>query len=209
MKKYSLIITFFLLCLTIQAQEIENYFIAMPDSLIPHLENEWRKDLVDLYSSGKEARLRNMIGGYSTIEQLTPDYLLLSTSERSLIEMKLLPLVNNTYIICLITTVEGPVTDSRIAFYTTDWEPLNSSDLYTPVEGKWFITADNTPATEEQMILDRLDMDLIRYSLNPENTSLTATYMTPYYLTEKERERITPYLKKDPKVYTWNKSYFR
>lgn len=66
----------------------------MPDQYIPQLEHAWRKDLVDLYTSGKESRLKNTMNGFSTLQKLTNDYLLLQTTERSTVEMKLLPLVN-------------------------------------------------------------------------------------------------------------------
>ena len=32
--------------------------------------------------------------------------------------------------------------DSRIEFFTTEWEPLAASDLFTPVEADWFIKED-------------------------------------------------------------------
>lgn len=91
-------------------------FISMPDQNIPQLENAWRKDLVDLYKSGKDATLKNTMNGSSSLKKLTSDYLLLQATERSSIEMKLLPLVNNTNVICMIRTVNGPVADSQIEF---------------------------------------------------------------------------------------------
>lgn len=100
----------------VKAQEIDALFVSMPDKNIPQLEDAWRKDLVDLYKSGKEARLKNTMNGFSTLKNLTSDYLLLQVTDRSTIEMKLLPLVNNTNVICLVKTVNGPVPDSRIEF---------------------------------------------------------------------------------------------
>ena len=126
----------------VKAQEIDALFVSMPDKNIPQLEDAWRKDLVDLYKSGKEARLKNTMNGFSTLKNLTSDYLLLQVTDRSTIEMKLLPLVNNTNVICLVKTVNGPVPDSRIEFFTTEWEPLAASDLFTPVEANWFIKED-------------------------------------------------------------------
>ena len=37
----------------VEAQEIDALFVSMPDKNIPQLEDAWRKDLVDLYKSGK------------------------------------------------------------------------------------------------------------------------------------------------------------
>ena len=125
--------------LGMNAQDMTSVFTAMPDQYIPLLEHAWRKDLVDLYTSGKESRLKNTMNGFSTLQKLTNDYLLLQTTERSTVEMKLLPLVNNTYVVCMISTVNGPVPDSRIEFFTTNWEPLATSDLFTQPTSDWYI----------------------------------------------------------------------
>ncbi|MEG1545579.1 MAG: DUF3256 family protein, partial [Tannerellaceae bacterium] len=73
------------------------------------------------------------MNGFSVLKKLTSNYLLLQSTERSTIELKLLPLVNNTFIICMVSTVDGPVSDSRVLFYTTDWKPLPSEEMLSPV----------------------------------------------------------------------------
>ena len=170
-----------LLCVFVwgmKAQEMDAVFVAMPDQYVPQLENAWRKDLIDLYNSGKEAKLKNTMNGFSTLKKLTDDYLLLQVTERSTVEMKLLPLVNDTYVVCMITTVYGPVPDSQVEFFTTDWKLLDSADLYTPVPVEWFIKDDadkNRTAFIEATA--RLDMDLRKYSLSPDDQTLTVEYM--------------------------------
>lgn len=194
----------------VKAQEMDALFVAMPNQNIPQLDDAWRKDLVDLYKSGKEAKLKNTMNGISVLQKLTPDYLLLQTTERSTVEMKLLPLVNDTYVLCMITTINGPISDSRVDFFTTDWKPLNSSDLFTPVSTDWFIKEgvdrDDVAFIEAT---SRLDMDLIQYSLSPDNLTLTATYTTPLYLEKEARDKLKPFLKENPKVFTWEKFHFK
>lgn len=207
MKRYILLFFIFnIMCLDAKAQDMASLFSGMPDSYLLQLETAWRKDLVDLYQSGKEARLQNMIGGYSELKALTPDYLLLQTTERSTLEMKLFPLVNNTPIICVVSTVYGPVPDSRVAFYSPDWEPLAATDLFHPATtGDFLRPAQDAADTDYLDALAKLDMELIHYTLHPENLTLSATYTTPLYLSEEEREMLTPYLQAEPKVYTWDK----
>lgn len=194
----------------LKAQDMAAVFTAMPDPKIPQLEHAWRKDLIDLYTAGKEAKLKNTMNGYSTLQKLTPDYLLLETTERSTMEMKLLPLVNKTYVVCVITTVNGPVPDSRVEFFTTEWQPLESEDMFVPVEAGWFLKeeADKTDPAYLDAI-SRLDMNLIHYTLSPDNEQLTATYTTPLYLSKEEREKVLPFVKAEPKVYMWEKFHFK
>ncbi|GHU77098.1 hypothetical protein FACS189414_3910 [Bacteroidia bacterium] len=210
MKQYILIFVMCLGALGVQAQEMKTLFTNMPDSLIPQLESAWRKDLIDLYNTGKEARLQNTMNGFAKLLKLTSDYVLLQPTERTTVELKSLPLVNNTYIICMITTIDGPVADSRVAFYTTDWKSLESENLLTPVTGSWFVKDGADKSSDAyQDALARLDMDLIKYQLSPDNQNLTATYTTPQYLSENERSKVLPFLKDNPRIYTWEKSYFK
>ncbi len=205
---FSILLSVF--ALGVGAQEMEALFVSMPDSNIPQLENAWRKDLVDLYKSGKEAKLKNTMNGFSTLKKLTSDYLLLEVTERSRIEIKLLPLVNNTNVVCFVRTVSGPVADSRVDFFTTEWVPLDASDLFTPVSADWFIKEDaDRGSTDFLSATSRLDMDLIEYRLSPDSLTLTATYNTPLYLSKEDRDKVIPFIKESPKVYTWEKHHFK
>lgn len=204
---FSILLSVF--ALGVGAQEMDALFVSMPDSNIPQLENAWRKDLVDLYKSGKEAKLKNTMNGFSTLKKLTSDYLLLEVTERSRIEMKLLPLVNNTNVVCFVRTVSGPVADSRVDFFTTEWVPLDASDLFTPVSADWFIKEDaDRGSTDFLSATSRLDMDLVEYRLSPDSLTLTATYNTPLYLSKEDRDKVIPFIKESPKVYTWDKHHF-
>lgn len=209
MKRLFLIILLGAFVWGMKAQNMEAVFVAMPDQYVPQLENAWRKDLIDLYQTGKEAKLKNTMNGFSTLKKLTDDYLLLQVTDRSTVEMKLLPLVNDTYVVCLIATVYGPVPDSRIEFFTTDWKPLDAADLYTPVPAEWFVKDDvDKSRTAFIEAAARLDMDLRKYSLDPDDLTLTVEYTTPQYLTKAERKQVEPFLKATPKVYRWEKSRF-
>lgn len=210
MKRVFLTIVFALVMFGVKAQDMASVFTAMPDQYIPQLENEWRKDLIDLYNAGKEAKLQNTMNGFSTLKKLTANYLLLQVTDQSTVEMKLLPLVNNTNVVCVVNTVNGPVPDSRIAFYTTEWKPLNPTDLFTPVSSEWFIKENTDKKSESfRLVLPYLDMDLVKYTLDPDSLTLTATYTTPLYLGKEERKMIAPFLKDSPKVYNWEKFHFK
>jgi len=186
-----------------------DFFIRMPDSFLPQLEDVRRKDLVDLYQSGKPAVLENTMGGSSTLQNLTTEYLFLQTTERSTMEIRFFPLINNTLIACVITTVYAPVADSRVEFYSTEWQSLPLSDLWTPVKAEWFIKEDtNRDDDDFQAVSSYLDMELIHYHLNPEELTLEVTFTTPDYLSSKERERVKPFLKDAPKKYTWRAGRF-
>ncbi|MDR0796636.1 MAG: DUF3256 family protein [Tannerella sp.] len=188
------------------AQKMEDVFIQMPNELIVQLEEAWRKDLVDLYKSGKPAVLENSMLGKSVLKKLTDDYLLLQSTERSMVELRLLPLVNNTRIICMIQTIFGPVADSRVSFYSSEWQPLPVDGIFTPVNEKWFWKEDAVQTAFE--FLSCSDLFLVKYSLSDEKETLTAEYMTPHYLDDENQQIVKPLLKSDPKTYEWKSGRF-
>jgi hypothetical protein len=185
------------------------FFFFFPDRYLPHLEDAWRKDLVDIYKTGKPAVLENTMNGRSTLQKLTPDYLYLQSTERSTLEIRFLPLINNTFIACVITTVFAPVADSRIAFFTMEWQPLPASEIWIPADTDCFIKDDvDSNDVDYPEARSYLDMDLIHYRLNPEQLTLEATYTTPEYLSSEERAKVKPFLKETPIVYTWRAGRF-
>lgn len=209
MKKLLLAICLLLSLNGVNAQDMAALFTAMPDQYIPQLETAWRKDLIDLYNAGKEAKLKNTMEGFSTLKKLTADYLSIQITDNSTVEIKRLPLVNNTYIICVVNTVYGPAADSRVSFFTTEWKPLESADLFTAVTPQWFIREGVDQKDENFLFATaHLDIQLIKYTLSPDNLTLTATYTTPEYMSKEDREQVLPYLKESPRVYKWEKSHF-
>ena len=194
---------------TTTAQDMADFFIRMPDSYLPQLEDAWRKDLVDLYQSGKPAVLENTMTGSSTLQKLTSDYLFLQTTERSTMEIRFLPLINNTFIACVITTVYAPVADSRVEFYSTEWQPLPAVGLWTPVNTEWFIKEHiNRNDDSFQEAMSYLDIELIHYHLDTDSLTLEAVCATPDYLAFEEREKVKPFLKDTSKVYHWRAGRF-
>lgn len=201
----------FLFCsFSAMAQDMAAVFVAMPDEYAPQLEDAWRKDLVDLYRSKEEARLKNNMNGYAKLVKLTDDYLLLESTERTTIEMKLLPLVNNTFVICKVVTVKGPVPDSRISFFSPEWKQLDSADLFTPVAAAWFLRKDvDTTSVRYQEAISSLDMDMFQYRLSPDSLTLTQSYTTPLYVDRENRKLLKAYIKEEPRTFTWTKAYFK
>ena len=209
MKRFGYILLFVCAITAVAAQDMATFFIDIPDQYLPQLEDAWRKDLVGLYQSGKPAVLENMMEGNSTLQKLTPDYLLLQITERSTMEIRLLPLINHTFIACVITTVFAPVADSRVAFYTLEWQPLPASEVFKQADTNSFIKEEIDRQNEDyQQARSYLDMDLIHYHLNPDQLTLEAEYTTPQYLSLEERTKVQPFLKESPKVYYWRAGRF-
>ena len=196
--------------MSVVAQDMKTVFVAMPDSVTPLLTKVNREDCIDFLDSNMKAVVKNRFGNVAEMKVLTDDYVLMQTSEVGTLEMKLLPLADSTKVICMVKTVNVPVADSSVRFYTSDWsQQLDVKEfLQLPSMDAFFLPNDSL---KDEAILTRkkADMHLMKAQLSKEDTSLTFTYTTPDYLNEEDREKLLAHLRKEPIVLRWSEGKFR
>jgi hypothetical protein len=196
--------------MSVVAQDMKTVFVAMPDSVTPLLTKVNREDCIDFLDSNMKAVVKNRFGNVAEMKVLTDDYVLMQTSEVGTLEMKLLPLADSTKVICMVKTVNVPVADSSVRFYTSDWsQQLDVKEfLQLPSMDAFFLPNDSL---KDEAILTRkkADMHLMKAQLSKEDTSLTFIYTTPDYLNEEDREKLSPHLRKEPIVLRWSEGKFR
>ena len=196
--------------MSVVAQDMKTVFVAMPDSVTPLLTKVNREDCIDFLDSNMKAVVKNRFGNVAEMKVLTDDYVLMQTSEVGTLEMKLLPLADSTKVICMVKTVNVPVADSSVRFYTSDWsQQLDVKEfLQLPSMDAFFLPNDSL--TDETILTrKKADMYLMKAQLSKEDTSLTFTYTTPDYLNEEDREKLLPHLRKEPIVLRWSEGKFR
>lgn len=209
MKKTLFIIAMLVCVISLHAQDMKTLFIAMPDSVTPLLTKVNREDFVDFLASNMKAEVKNRFGKPSELKKLTDDYLLLQSTERSTMEMKLLPLNDSVKIICVINTVCASACDSEIRFYNTQWQELAQSDfIQLPTVDAFYLPIDSLTDEAFPAMREKADMELVKSTLSEEKPVITFTYTTPDYLAKVEREKLAAYLKKEPIVYEWKEGRF-
>ncbi|HEY5570127.1 MAG TPA: DUF3256 family protein [Bacteroidales bacterium] len=190
----------------VEAQNMSTLFLSMPEDLLYNLNNEMRRDLIDLNAAGKKAIVTNIMEGTSELQALTSDYLLLHNTSSSTIEAKILPLDDSSKIICVITTIFSPVADSKVEFYSLKWEPLKG-EFFTPLTPADFTI--KLTKEEQQKALSLFDAVFLRYTLSPLSTQLTATLTSLEYLLEESRKEVLPSLKSNRLNLQWNGKFSR
>ncbi|WP_455663762.1 DUF3256 family protein [Phocaeicola sp.] len=204
MKKTLFIIGMLLGGLSLHAQDMKTLFIAMPDSVAPLLTKVNREDFVDFLASDMKAEVKNRFGKPSELKKLTDDYLFLQTTERSSMEMKLLPLNDSVKVICVVNTVCGPACDSEVHFYDTQWQELAQHDfIQLPAVDAFYLPVDTVGNEDYMATREKVDMELVKANLSEDKPVITFTYTTPDYLAKETREKLAAYLKKEPIVYEW------
>ena len=210
MRRYLSFFALLFCVLSVFGQDMKTVFVAMPDSLTPLLTKVNKEDCIDFLASNMKAEVKNRFDKPAEMKVLTEDYMQLQMTESSMLEMKLLPLNDSVKVICMVKTVCASACDSEIHFYSSDWkEELSSADfLQKPSQDAFLVQADS--ASEEYVLARKsADVNLMKAVLSKDDASLTFFYTTPDYMNKETREKLEPYLRKDPVVLQWQDGKFR
>lgn len=210
MKKIVYTFSLLLIGLVAQAQNIAPLVIAMPDDMLIGVTLDQRKQLIAPEKDTAQTVVVNAVG--DTIKRLgfTDDYIALQTSKVGTLQVKLLSLVNNSQIIGVITTVCGPACDSRIDFYTTDWNPLGQPDLFPQIDKEIFLKGDIDRTSDDFLnAYASLDMTPVKLNFSSSDKNIVATYDIKNYLSKDDYKKLEPFLKETPQVYTWDKFAYK
>lgn len=196
--------------LPLHAQQAKQYFVAMPDTILPLLTEINRADCIDFLESNMRAQVTNRLDGKSEMTKLTDDYISLNLSPQGRWQMKLLELNDSTKIICTISTVCAPACDSHIKFYTTKWEPLPLNDyLQDALVLEDFLPDINKDNSDVQLLdaLKQADLLLVDMQLSADDETLTCLFDTPRYMSEEAARKLEPLIRKSI-TYVWSSGMF-
>jgi hypothetical protein len=211
MRKLLFVPVLILSSLALQAQEARTLFSRIPDSLLPLLSPVNREDFIDFLESRMKAEVKNKFGGASEMTDLTDSYIRIKLTDRSTWEMKALPVNDSTKVVCVVSTVCGPVCDSTVDFYTANWERVPTSDyLAVPVMDDYFQPADSARLDDYIRCRRKMDMLLATATLSKEADTLTFTLTTPRYAgSGADEETAGPQVfLRNPLVYMWGSGRF-
>lgn len=211
MRKFILAIIIILSIVSgVSAQDLKTIFLAMPENMITGLDAAGKEKL--LSNPNDTTGITAPRGSFGEVERISisSDYISLQTSEAGTVQIKLLPLINESKIICVVKTVCGKACDSQIQFYTTQWLPIPQNDLFPKINKDTFIIANTDKNSQEfRNAYAALDMNPITIDLSPDSTSLEISYDIENYLTGEDYKMIEPFLIENPKRYTWDKLSFK
>jgi hypothetical protein len=202
---YFVILFFLFLTSIAQAQQVGDLFKTMPTTLLPGL-SDGNKTML-LVDTGRTTIPYAF--GEITKEAYSTDYLKLKTSNSGTLQLKLLPISEDSQVICLIQTVCAGICDSRISFYTIGWEKLDRDAFLPPFSEKIFLNSSENDSKNDKYAVSLPDINPISASFDKTGTDLTLTYHYKQRLTGEQIEYLKTILKGDSVVLTWNKGTFR
>lgn len=185
-------------------QTIDDVFKKMPNTFLPGF-SEANKTMLLVDSS-----LSVIPYALGEIEKLeySDTFLWLRTSKVGTMQIKILPLVNNTQIIALIKTVCSGVCDSDIQFFTSEWEVVDKNNLLPQIPAKYFFDKTKMDESGFKWALSNIDIYPLHFQFKDGSNNLQVTFDIIKHLAPEEAIKIKPYLAKETIDLTWNKSTF-
>ncbi|WP_338337258.1 DUF3256 family protein [Marseilla massiliensis] len=174
-----------------QRQDMRDVFKHMPDSVLGYLSENNRLDMIDFIDSKMQAKVENGLGGTSRLDTITTDYLRLTLTPASTVEMRLLPCAPgkggaDSTLVCLVATYGDSIRESVVSYYTTRWkavdglpDPLQSDKVNNCLSSDSLVS-DGFPAVSASVCKEA--------ELSPSSNSMTIKMTIPVFLTDRKIE---------------------
>ena len=206
MKRIVTIMILALAVMTVRAEDLRTLFIGMPDSIMPALTRSDRMDFMDYMDSGMKAKVRNKLGGESVMTRFEDNMLTVVTSGAGRMDMVLFRMKSGSNLICIISTVTAKYDDSRLAFYTENWEPVATSGLIELPVFDDYLTKE---ALNSDSVVDFKKKSMLRLqTVTPLDGALEFRYTSLDDL-GLDADRYRSWIKQAPLRYEWNGKRFK
>lgn len=181
-------------------------FVGMPDSLLPLISAPVRDAMIHTYSGTSGTSHTDAFGHTVRLDTLTADYLRLSTSESSSLELRLLQTQDSVTLIAAITTVQAPLADSHIRFFNDRWQPLYWLEFPEPEVGDYFpAVPDSLQASLYRVRQALSELPLVRIEAGPGAPRFTLS-LSADELDREQKKLAKPHMR--PVVLEWNGTAF-
>ena len=198
MKKIFLILLVSFSLLPLNAQNMRQIWLEMPDSIVPYLNRSLRTELADYVTMGMKSEVMNALRDTTRIEKLTDDYILVQLSNATKLEIKSL----DASTIAMVQTWCGPLAESKLSLFSNNWEvkPLNID--VSPM----FVKPDTMSQQRYSELLDMANVTMNEIQLSVKDNSLTIKYSVPL-LSSTDKKEIQAIL--GQRKLNWNGTTFK
>ena len=197
MKNVKLAITALLLAastaLPSAARTMRDFFAAEDGGIFVSLPHDTRLDMLDYYEAGRKMPMTNNFGGSAVIDTLSADYMRLTTSASSRVEMLLATSGRDT-VIYVSTTYLLPAADSHVTAYDTNWKPLDTSKYFKMPQMRDFISIPRGDKARRDDVAGLAKIPTLECIINPTGTTITVRPTVKCTMTVEDYDKLEPYL---------------
>ena len=193
MKKCIVLLVASVLTISVNAKSLRDLWTTMPDSILPVLDKNMRTEMVELIDMGVKPEVKNLLGENCVMDTLTSNFLQVTTSQSSSLQMKLLPQESGDSILCVVKTFQAPEKESEVAFYSLAWKGIDAKrclDESVVTVASYFQAKPDTMREERyQELMASLEPEMFYAELSPLENSITYHLSTPL-LTREEKTQL-------------------
>lgn len=103
---------------------IKDVITTIPEDVVPYIQAEQRAEIHNFLKSKDTLTVKNALEGNTSVEVTGNDYALIRLNKITDLHIKLLPVNDSTSIICIVKTINRPVKESTVNFYTEEWDEI-------------------------------------------------------------------------------------
>lgn len=170
-------------------------FAEAPLEVLDMIRTSTRLDMIDYYEQADSLLSAvNALGGESRFEQVAPDYLKVSVTPVSTLEIKILQTGKKQTVMTLYTTGDDTMAkDTEIRFFDSELRPLNASKLLKAPEMTDFFKLKGSDISDSEL-LEKVPYLAVEYTTGPAAEPLKATLTTLRTLSKEDSDRLTTIL---------------
>ncbi len=185
------------------AQDMKTLWMEMPDSMVPYLDKDARRNLVDDGNGG--ATVRNLLGDTTKLDTLTADFMQVKLNQAVTLQLKKLKANDGTDRIAVVRTYAAPEKESTVSMYNSAWEEVEKVVLQ-PITTSLIQKTDSMQTEFYEELTRQMPFIMPVATLSPSQPTLTVTLSTPLVDREKRKDIRGLIVQKDLK---WNGVSFK
>lgn len=181
-------------------------FAEIPLDVLDMLSHSTRLDMLDYYAADSIYQAPNSMEGLSHLNKVTPDFLSVSITPVSTLELKILPAKNAQIALAAYTIGDDTqARDTDLRFYDSTFSEL-PRDKYIKIAGldDFFNYRDKE---SKRLVEELIPFPTVRYQASPDGLGLTATLTVGQFMSADDYARIRPMMKPEVR-YVWNGKKF-
>ncbi len=199
MKKYILLSLLCVQVFTLSSKSMVEIWKTMPDSLLMLVDRTQRLEMPNFISMGLKGEVTNTLQGKSRMDTLTANYIHLTLTKSSSMQIKRLLSVEGDSILCVVKTWLGDAAESEVRFYNQDWNELEGKRLMGESElirlsSKLLVRPDTMPQEDFDNLIGVIDPILVQARLFADRDVLEVSVSQAASDTEVRRRLQSPFL---------------
>ncbi len=185
-----------------------DFFISASVEIASGLPEISRLDMIDYFSHGSDVKSENRLGRNVALKTMSDDMISWRDDDSVTTSIAVVPEIRSSRpdtMLVVIRTINLPVPDSEVSYYTSDWQPLSGRSLPAPRLYDWIISSDSRLRSDVE---EQLPFFISSAEYDPEARELIFSNRMDGYFDDKNAPDILKSLRQSLK-YKWDGRSFK